>query len=95
MDMTRTTQGTLAALILGLMLMLSPLAAVGQDVAPINVNTANAELLTELPGIGPVLAEALIEERDANGSFESADDLTRVSGIGEATVDGLRDQVEF
>ncbi|WP_372611431.1 ComEA family DNA-binding protein [Halomonas sp.] len=93
--MKAITQGSLAALVFSMMLMLSPLAAVGQDLAPINVNTANAELLAELPGIGPVLAEAIIGERDDNGSFESADDLTRVSGIGDATVDGLRDQVEF
>ncbi len=89
------TQGSLAALVISMMLMLSPLAAVGQEVAPINVNTANAELLAELPGIGPSRAQAIIEERDANGSFENADNLTRVSGIGDATVEGLRDQVEF
>lgn len=66
-----------------------------QDVAPINVNTADAELLAELPGIGPSRADAIIEERETNGAFESADDLARVSGIGPATVDRMRDQVAF
>ncbi|WP_410505378.1 MULTISPECIES: ComEA family DNA-binding protein [Halomonas] len=69
--------------------------AQAQELAPINVNTADAELLAELPGIGPSRAEAIIEERETNGSFESADDLTRVSGIGPATVEAFRDQVEF
>lgn len=67
--------------------------SLAQDIAPINVNTADTELLDELPGIGPSRAEAIIEEREANGDFANADDLTRVSGIGPATVDRIRDQV--
>lgn len=70
-------------------------SVLAQDIAPINVNSADPELLDELPGIGPSRAEAIIEERDANGDFENADDLTRVSGIGPATVDRMRDQVAF
>ncbi|BBI62872.1 hypothetical protein HSBAA_41780 [Vreelandella sulfidaeris] len=48
-----------------------------------------------MPGIGPSRADAIIEERETNGAFESADDLARVSGIGPATVDRMRDQVAF
>ncbi len=70
-------------------------SVLAQEVAPINVNSADPELLDELPGIGPSRAEAIIEERDTNGDFENADDLTRVSGIGPATVDRMRDQVTF
>ncbi|WNK21584.1 ComEA family DNA-binding protein [Halomonas piscis] len=92
MDMT--LKGLTAALLLSLTLGLSG-GALAQQVAPINVNTADAELLEELPGIGPSRAEALIKEREANGEFKDADDLTRVSGIGEATVDKIRDEVEF
>lgn len=66
-----------------------------QEVAPINVNTADAELLAELPGVGPSRADAIIEERETNGAFDSAADLERVSGIGPATVDRMRDQVTF
>lgn len=88
--MIRIIQGALLALVLSF----ATLAA-AQDVAPINVNTADAELLTELPGIGPSRAQAIVEDREANGNFESADDLTRVSGIGAATVDNFRDQIEF
>ncbi|MGM0521796.1 MAG: ComEA family DNA-binding protein [Pseudomonadota bacterium] len=87
-------KGLLAALLLSLSLGLSS-GVLAQQVAPINVNTADAELLAELPGIGPSRAEAIIEERDANGEFTAAEDLERVNGIGPATVDSIRDQVAF
>lgn len=90
--MNMTLKSLFAALLLSLSLGLSS-SALAQAVAPINVNTANAELLSELPGIGPSRATAIIEERDTNGEFASIDDLTRVSGIGAATVDRMRDQI--
>lgn len=90
MNMTLKSLLTAAALSLSLSFAGASLA---QSVAPINVNTADAELLAELPGIGPSRAEAIIKEREANGEFESIDDLTRVSGLGEATVDRMRDQI--
>ena len=93
-SMKRHGQGLAQGLLLGALLALAPLG-MAQDLAPINVNTANAELLAELPGIGPSRAAAIIEEREANGAFATAEDLTRVSGIGSATVEGLADQVEF
>ncbi|WKD29711.1 ComEA family DNA-binding protein [Halomonas sp. KG2] len=90
--MKTALKGLLAALLLSLSLGVSGLA-LAQDIAPINVNTADAELLAELPGIGPSRAAAIIEERENNGVFANVDDLTRVSGIGPATVDRMRDQV--
>lgn len=69
--------------------------AMAQDLAPININTADAELLAELPGIGSTKAQAIVEDRDNNGPFADADALSRVNGIGEGTVANLRDQVEF
>lgn len=92
--MQTTLKGLLTALLLSLSLGLSG-AALAQAVAPINVNTADKELLAELPGVGPSRAAAIIEERETNGAFENADDLTRVNGIGPATVDRMRDQVAF
>lgn len=88
-------KGSLVALLLALPLAFLPLTGLAQEVAPIAVNEADAEMLAELPGIGDVKAEAIVEDREANGPFADADDLTRVSGIGETTVEGLRDQVEF
>jgi competence ComEA-like helix-hairpin-helix protein len=49
----------------------------------INVNTANAEKLAELPGIGPVLAERIVQYRNENGFFNSPEDLMNVKGIAE------------
>ncbi|RCV89593.1 ComEA family DNA-binding protein [Vreelandella rituensis] len=63
--------------------------------SPINVNTADAELLAELPGIGPSRAAAIIEERESNGDFADAQALTRVSGIGPATVENMQEQLAF
>ena len=59
----------------------------------VNVNTADQALLETLPGIGPEMARRIIAERDANGPFESVDDLMRVSGIGEKKLDALRDAI--
>ncbi|AQU82968.1 MULTISPECIES: ComEA family DNA-binding protein [unclassified Halomonas] len=92
--MQTTLKGFVTALLLSLSLGLSS-AALAQAIAPINVNTADEELLAELPGIGPSRAAAIIEEREANGTFADADDLTRVSGIGAATIDRMRDQLAF
>lgn len=57
-------------------------------VSPVNVNTANAEQISEaLKGIGQSKAEAIIAYRDANGAFEHVDELVNVKGIGIRTVD--------
>jgi len=56
----------------------------------IDINTATPAQLEQLPRIGPTLAQRIVDDRDANGPFGSLDELTRVRGIGEKTVDGLR-----
>jgi competence protein ComEA len=58
----------------------------------INVNRATAAQLQTLPGIGPKLAQRILDER-ARGRFRSVDDLRRVSGIGPKTLDRLRPHV--
>lgn len=50
----------------------------------VNINTANATQLTQLPGVGPAIAQKIIDYRTANGPFTSVDDLTKVPGIGTA-----------
>jgi competence protein ComEA len=69
-------------------------AATGGDGgALVNVNTAtNAELET-LPGIGEVIAQAIVDHRTENGPFASVDQLVDVTGIGDATLENIRDLV--
>ncbi len=50
----------------------------------VNINTANAAQLTQLPGVGPAIAQKIIDYRTTNGPFTSVDDLTKVPGIGAA-----------
>lgn len=59
----------------------------------INLNTATAQQLDTLPGIGPVTAQAILDWRADNGKFSAVDDLLDVKGIGEATMAELRDLV--
>jgi competence protein ComEA len=61
--------------------------------APIDLNTANAQQLDALPGIGPATATAIVNDRDAHGPFHSVDDLGRVRGIGKAKLEQLRELV--
>jgi competence protein ComEA len=61
--------------------------------AKINVNTADAAELEELPGIGEVLSQAIVDYRVENGPFSSVDELEDVSGIGPSILEDVRDLV--
>lgn len=50
----------------------------------ININTADIETLAELPYIGNVIAQRIVDYREANGDFESIEDIKNVSGIGDS-----------
>ena len=56
----------------------------------VNLNSATVAELETLPGIGPALAQRIVDHRTANGPFASVDDLDDVSGIGAATLEELR-----
>ena len=57
---------------------------------PVNINTAAAEELETLPGIGPVLAQRIVDYRAEHGAFASAEELLEVEGIGGAKLDKIR-----
>jgi competence protein ComEA len=68
-------------------------AAPSAPTQPLNLNTATLEQLDTLDGIGPGLAQAILEYREENGGFGSVDDLAQVPGIGEKRLASLREQV--
>ena len=56
---------------------------------PLDINRASADELTQLPGIGPVKAQAIIEFRNQTGGFKAKEDLLEVKGIGEKTLEKI------
>ncbi len=62
----------------------------GDNPGRVDVNHADASSLQTLPGVGPVVAAAIIEHRNSNGAFVTLDDLVDVAGIGPAKLEQLR-----
>ena len=56
---------------------------------PVNINTADAETLAALPGIGQVLAKRILAYRQQNGSFRVVEEITNVEGIGEKKAEAI------
>jgi competence protein ComEA len=86
--MHRVALGTL--IVVGALLV-APLVSGGQAPTPaakpaaaaVNINTATADQLTALPGIGPKMATRIIEYRQRNGGFKRVEDVMQVQGVGE------------
>ena len=69
--------------------------AAPQEPTVLNLNTATVEELTTLPGIGPVLAQRIVDFRTANGPFASVEQLTDVEGVGEKKLDAIREYLRI
>jgi len=65
----------------------------GTSGGPVNLNTATAEQLDTLDGVGPTTAQKIIDYREQHGGFGSVNELDRIPGIGEKRMAALRDQV--
>lgn len=59
----------------------------------VNINTADVEGLKKLKGIGPAMAQRIIDYREANGSFQAPEDIMQVKGIGKAKYAKLKEQI--
>lgn len=60
----------------------------------VNINTADAEKLTTLKGIGPALAQRIIEYREQNGAFKNIDEIKNVRGIGDKKFSAFKDKIK-
>jgi competence protein ComEA len=91
--------GSVLALTLALTAAMPPAVAASQaqgQAAPearVNINTASADELTALPGIGPSYAQRIVEHREKNGPFKRVEDLLNVRGIGDKTFERIRDRI--
>jgi competence ComEA-like helix-hairpin-helix protein len=65
-------------------------AAKKPPLKPVNINTATSEELQQVPGIGPVTAEKILQMRKSYGAFKSVDDLLAIRGIGKKRLDKMR-----
>lgn len=61
----------------------------------ISVNLADTDTLDELPGVGPVTAQAIVDERALHGPFFYPEDLMQVRGIGEKKLSGMRELLDM
>lgn len=59
----------------------------------ININTATIEQLSEIRGIGPAIAQRIVEYRQKNGTFSTVDEIVNVRGIGPKTLENIRDSI--
>ena len=82
-----------AILVIVLMGLTGSLNAYAADIARIDINTASAEELTQLKGVGPSHAAGIVVFREKNGPFKNPEDLIQVPGIGQKTFEKNKDLI--
>jgi competence protein ComEA len=89
---TLAARGLFSSLFLVLFLSVATFPATTKKppLRPVNINTANAEELQLVPGIGPATAEKILQMRKSYGAFKSVDDLVAIRGIGKKRLDKMR-----
>jgi competence protein ComEA len=90
------SNGVALTLILGLFIL--PLVAQQAQTAKpatekININSATADELQKLPGVGPKVAQRIVDYRKQNGAFKKIEDIMKVSGIGEKIFTRMKDMI--
>ncbi|MFM2485135.1 ComEA family DNA-binding protein [Celerinatantimonas yamalensis] len=85
----KTILNTFSAIALAFSLNVIP----AQAATPININQANATELTQLSGVGPAKAKAIIAYRKSHGAFKNVAELTQVKGIGPKLIEHDQDQI--
>jgi competence protein ComEA len=93
--MRRISSVVAAGLLCGVVLLGSGRGAVAAGAAPggaVNINSASAEELIRLPGVGPALAKAIVDYRSGE-PFKKPEDLRKVKGIGDRLFERLKDQI--
>ena len=79
----------LCMLLMGLMIAPGLVVAVDK----VNINTADKEALSSLPGVGPAIADRIIQYREKNGPFKSKEEIAEVKGIGDKTCQKIKDLI--
>lgn len=82
-------------LILAVLVLFLVAAPATWAMGPVNVNTATVEELAELANIGPAKAAAIVSYREEHGPFRSLQELTKVTGIGERTIEMNLERIEL
>jgi competence protein ComEA len=82
-------------LILAVLVLFLVAAPAAWAAGPVNVNTATVEELSQLTNIGPAKAAAIVSYREEHGPFRSVQELTKVTGIGERTIEMNLERIEL
>ncbi|SRR6266851_2868442 len=88
---TKVTYVVLTSVALSLLFAQATLATTKKPpLKPININTATSEELQQVPGIGPVTADKILQMRKSYGAFKSVDDLLAIKGLGKKRLEKMR-----